>query len=180
VPSEGVGRSSGNGAVGASSDGADGVPSGGADGASSGGADLSSGGADGRTRPLPGGEDGWSSDFGSGGSGRGADQDFASSSSQRPVPEHSAPRFGGFGDEQGGGGGVASEGRHDQQQGIADGDAGPTIGKALRTIIPVVVIVIVALVFFRSDFSLWWVVFVFVLPMLRRLGDMFRDNDRRR
>jgi hypothetical protein len=92
----------------------------------------------------------------------------------------SAPRFGGFGDEQGGGGGVASEGRHDQQQGIADGDAGPTIGKALRTIIPVVVIVIVALVFFRSDFSLWWVVFVFVLPMLRRLGDMFRDNDRRR
>jgi len=131
-------------------------------------------GADSTAGPLPSSGDGWSSDFGAGSGRRGADQDFGSSPSQ--VPEHSAPRFGSFGED--GGDGSDREGRQLDAE-VADAIRTPTLKQVLAALVPTIVMVVIAIVFFRSDFSFWWIAFVIILPTIRRFGRLFGDGRRR-
>ena len=126
-------------------------------------------GAEGQAGPLPSSGDGWSSDFGAGSGRRGADQDFGSSPSQ--VPEHSAPRFGSFGEDRGG-----DSDRERHQPGTS---RTPSVKQVLAALVPTIVMVVIAIVFFRSDFSFWWIAFVIILPTIRRFGRLFGDGRRR-
>lgn len=128
-------------------------------------------GADGHAGPLPASGDGWSSDFGAGSGRRSADQDFDSSVSQ--APEHSAPRFGSFGED----GGDDS----DRERGRLGADAArtPTLTQVLGALVPALVIVVVAIVFFRADFNYWWIAFVVILPTIQRVARLFGGGRRR-
>ena len=128
-------------------------------------------GADSTAGPLPSSGDGWSSDFGAGSGRRGADQDFGSSPSQ--VPEHSAPRFGSFGEDGG------EDSHRERRRSGAGGTRTPTLKQVLAALVPTIVMVVIAIVFFRSDFSFWWIAFVIILPTIRRFGRLFGDGRRR-
>jgi hypothetical protein len=41
------------------------------------------------------------------------------------------------------------------------------------------VFVVIAIVFFRADFSFWWIAFVVILPTVRRLTRLFGGTRRR-
>jgi hypothetical protein len=41
------------------------------------------------------------------------------------------------------------------------------------------VVVVIAIVFFRADFSFWWIAFVVILPTVRRLTRLFGGTRRR-
>lgn len=132
-------------------------------------------GAEGRSGPLPGGDGGWSSDFGSDSSRRRGDQDFDSSS--RPVPEHSAPRFGSFGEDADGGDADRSRDRSDS--GSDDGMRMPELKQILLGLLPIAIFIVVAIVFFRADFSFWWVAFFIILPTIQRVARTFGGNRKR-
>lgn len=133
-------------------------------------------GADGKAGPLPDSGDGWSSDFGAGSARRSADSDFDASASPSQAPEHSAPRFGSFGE-----GGVDGSDREQRQLDaqVADATRTPTLKQILGALVPTVAFVVIAIVFFRADFSFWWIAFVVILPTVRRLTRLFGGTRRR-
>lgn len=140
------------------------------------------------------GSDGWSSGFGS--DDQRSDSDFGGSDSDfggRRDPqaaEQMAPRFGG-----GDGDGPLPSGRDEDAPwtssftGQEDGASGPNdwgvtrvIGK-LGKIVPIIITVIVALVFFRvffgghgffGGFSSWWVLLFFGIPLIKKAVRVFR------
>lgn len=128
-------------------------------------------GADGTAGPLPSSGDGWSSDFGAGSDRRGADQDFGSSPSQ--APEHSAPRFGAFGEDGG------DDSDRERSRPDAGGTRTPTLKQVLGALVPTIVMVVIAIVFFRADFSFWWIAFVVILPTIQRFARLFGGGRRR-
>ena len=131
-------------------------------------------GVHGRNDPLPNGQSGWSSDFGPGSYDRRADQDFGSSSSPGDAPEHTGPRFGSFGE-----GGVDDGSDHGRGRDAGNSSNTPTLKQVIGGVLPMLVFVVVAIVFFRADFSFWWIAFVIILPTIQRISRMFGGNRRR-
>ena len=123
-----------------------------------------------RPGPLPSGDSTWSSDFDSRSSSRRADQDFGPRS---PEPQHSAPRFGEFGDDSRGRAERRYEdwesgGRSDPE----DRNRAGEVGKALVKMVPSVVFLIIFIGFFSSNgffshgFSFWWIALVILVPQV--------------
>ena len=99
-----------------------------------------------------------------------ADQDFGPRS---PEPQHSAPRFGEFGDDSRGRAERRYEdwesgGRSDPE----DRNRAGEVGKALVKMVPTVVFLIIFIGFFSSNgffshgFSFWWIALVILVPQV--------------
>ena len=134
--------------------------------------------AESRPGPLPSGDSTWSSDFDSRSSSRRADQDFGPRS---PEPQHSAPRFGEFGDDAR----ERAERRYEEWEsgGRPDPEVrnrAAEVGKALIKAIPIVVFLVIFFGFFarnesfRDNFSFGWIALVVLVPMLANVIKSFR------